>query len=64
MYVCRYVAWLGIYILGYINDYIHNLNLKLLLCIAFYFLGNEVPIINIIARNSHLPTNEGYVSFL
>ena len=29
----------------------------------FHTLGNEVPIINIIARNSRLPTNEGYISF-
>ena len=27
-------------------------------------LGNEVPIINIIARNSRLPTEEGYVPML
>ena len=28
------------------------------------FLGNEVPIINIVARNSRLPTTEGYVSLI
>ena len=33
-------------------------------CIVFHFIGNEVPIINIVARNSRLPTDEGYVSFL
>ena len=27
-------------------------------------LGNEVPIVNIIARNSRLPTEEGYVPML
>ena len=27
-----------------------------------YILGNEAPIIIIVARNSRLPTNEGYVS--
>ena len=32
-------------------------------CIGFYFLGGEVPIINIVARNSRLPTDEGYVRF-
>ena len=33
-------------------------------CFLPVLLGNEVPIINIVARNSRLPTNEGYVSLI
>ena len=31
---------------------------------SYYTTGNEVPIINIVARNSRLPTNEGYINLI
>ena len=40
-----------------------NFNLSVQL-FDFLMLGNEVPVINTVARNSRLPTNEGYVSLM
>ena len=32
--------------------------------LSISLLGNEVPIINIVARNSRLPTDEGYLKLI
>ena len=34
------------------------------MCVILSSLGNEVPIINIVARNSRLPTIEGYINLI